>query len=115
MRFEDLGLINPFTCLYNLEPVWLLPVVCLRRSRTTNLYDFHHTRDPPDIVFQEETVAIRTQVGHCNASLSSRWRNDASQVVCASDHDFLVRCSAFLPHPGYLLQGFLYCAARNSI
>ena len=27
MRFEDLGLINTFTCLHHQEPVWLLPIV----------------------------------------------------------------------------------------
>ena len=38
MRFEDLGLVNTFTCLYDQEPVWLLPIVLflLHRSCTTN-------------------------------------------------------------------------------
>ena len=39
MRFEDLGLIDTFTCLYDLEPVWLLrAVLSLHTSRTTNYY-----------------------------------------------------------------------------
>ena len=69
-------------------------------------------RDPPNVVLQKETVAMRTQVGHCNASLSSYWRNDASQVVCASDHDFLrdARLSCLIRC--YLLEGFL-CSVKS--
>ena len=33
--------------------------------------------------------AIRTQMGHRDSSLSSKWRYDAPQVVRASDHNFL--------------------------
>ena len=69
--------------------------------RSTNLYAFSR-RDPPNVVFHRETVTVRAQGGHCNVSLSSRWRDDASQVV-------LARCSAFFPHPVLpLLDGFLY-------
>ena len=32
---------------------------------------------------------MRAQVGHCDFSLSSYWRDDAPQVVRASEHDFL--------------------------
>ena len=49
---------------------------------------FSH-RNPPNVVFQRETVTMMAQLRHRSSSLSSRWRNDASQVICASDHDFL--------------------------
>ena len=93
IRFEDLGLIYTFTCLYNQEPVWLLPILFFSTNCAPPLHMFS-PRDPPNVVFQKETVTMRTQVGHCNASLSSGWRNDFLQNV----HLFcLVLC--------YLLKG----------
>ena len=51
---------------------------------------------------------MRAQVGHCVSSWSSYWRDDAPQVVSASNHDFFAQCSSF---PCfilcYLLEGFL--------
>ena len=48
------------------------------------------------------------QVRHRNASLSSRWRNDASQVISASDHDVLhdAQLPCLILH--HLLEGFLH-------
>ena len=77
MRFEDLGLINTFTCLYNQEPVWLLPIVLFSSDPTPPTVTLSSPRDPPDVVFQGEIVAIRAQVGHRNTSLPSGWRDDA--------------------------------------
>ena len=109
MSFEDLGLIDTFTCLYDQKPVWLLSIVFLHTSRTTNCCALF-PGDPADAVFQGETAAVRTQVGHRDSSLSSNWRDDAPQVVRASGHDFLhnVQLSSFvLCHPAQRL--LLFC------
>ena len=107
MGFEDLGLIDTFTCLYDQKPVWLLSIVFLHTSRTTNCCALF-PRDPPDAVFQGETAAVQTQVGHRDSSLSSNWRDDTPQVVRASGHDFLhnVQLSSFVLC--HLLKGFFY-------
>ena len=47
------------------------------------------TRNPPNVDFHRETVTMRAQIWHRDASLSHRWRGDASQVVCSSYHDFM--------------------------
>ena len=63
-------------------------------------------RDPPDVVFQRETVSMRAQVRHCDSSLSSRWRNGASRVVCASKHDLLHGAQLFCLVLCHLLKSF---------
>ena len=57
------------------------------------------SRDPPNMVFQWGTVAVRAQVRHCDSSLSSDWRDDAPQVVRASEHDLLHTAHLLLPRP----------------
>ena len=89
MCFDEHGLVDTFTCLYDQKPVWLLPIVFLSTDRAPPLVAPLSPRDPPDVVFQRETVAIRAHVGHSNASSSSVWRKGAPQVVRASDHNFL--------------------------
>ena len=39
---------------------------------------------------------MRAQIGHCDSSLSSYWRDDAPQTVSTAEHDFLPQCSVFL-------------------
>ena len=109
MSFEDLGLIDTFTCLYDQKPVWLLSIVFLHTSRTTNAL---FPRDPPDAVFQRETAAVRTQVGHRDSSLSSNWRDDAPQVVRASAHDFWHNAQLSSLVLCHLLKGFFYSVKR---
>ena len=55
---------------------------------------YHHfvvfpPRDPPNVVFQRETVAVRAKVGHCDSTLSSNWCEDAPQAISALGHDLL--------------------------
>ena len=106
MRFVDLGLVNTFACLHNQEPVWLLPVIFFSTDCAPPIVAPFSSRNPPNVVFQWETVTTLAQLRHRSASLSSRWRNDASQVICASDflHDVQLPC-LILRH---LLEGFLY-------
>ena len=106
MRFHDLGLVHTFACLQHQEPVWLLPVVFFSTARAPPIVTPFSPRDPPNVVFQGETVAIRAQVGHRNYSLPSRWRDDASQIICASDHDFLHNAQLSCLTLSYL-EGFL--------
>ena len=47
-----------FPCMHDQQPVWLSPVVLfLHTLRSTTLYVF--PRDPPNVVFQRVTVAMR--------------------------------------------------------
>ena len=105
MRFEDLGLIT------------LSPVCTSKSLSGSNPVVFFSTncapptcmlspRDPPKVVFHRETVTIWTQVGHCNSSLSSHWRNDASEAVSASDHEFLHDAQLSCLILCYLLERF---------
>ena len=82
--------------------------IFLHRLRTTTC----SASSSPDVVFQEETVAIRAQVGHCNSSLSSSWRNGAPQAVRASDHDFLhnAQLSCLILRN---LESFLFCSGPS--
>ena len=61
MRFEDLGLLNIVTCLYDQKPVRLLPVALFSTNCAPPFCGFS-PRDPPNVVFQRETVAVRAQV-----------------------------------------------------
>ena len=83
--------------------------IFLHRLRTTNC----SASSSPDVVFQEETVAIRAQVGHCNSSLSSSWRNGAPQAVRASDHDFLHNAQLSSLILRHLLESFLFCSGPS--
>ena len=51
---------------------------------------------------------MRAQVGHCDSSLSSSWRDDAPQVICISFHDFLDGAQLPCLILRHLLEGFLY-------
>ena len=102
------GLVNTVTCLHHQKPVWLLPVVLFSTDCGPPIVTSFSPRDPPNEVFRRETVAIRTQVGHRDSSLSSKWRDDASQVVRASDHDFLHNAQLSCLILCYLLEGFFY-------
>ena len=85
MRFEDLGRL-------------ILSPVCTTKS----LFGCYQSHFSPQIAHHQLSrpfLPETHQVGHCNASLSSGWRNEASQVVCASDHDLLHNAQPFLPHP----------------
>ena len=108
MRFEDLGLVNTFAFLHHQEPVWLLPVVCFSTDCAPPSVTPFSPGNPPNVVYQRETVTTRAQERHGHASLSSRWLNDASQVFCASDHDFLNDAQLPCLILRHLLEGFLY-------
>ena len=62
MCFEDLGLIDTLTYLYDQKAVWLLPIVFLSTNRAPPIVAPFSPRYPPDLVFQRETVAMRAQV-----------------------------------------------------
>ena len=62
MRSEDLGLINTFTCLHHQKPVWLPPVVFLSTDRAPPFVTPFSPRDPPNVVFQQETVTMRARI-----------------------------------------------------
>ena len=82
-------------CLYDQKSVWLLPIVFLSTDRTPPIVAPFPSWDPPDIVFQGETVAVRAQIGHCDSSLSSNWRDDTPQVISTSNHDLLHNAQLF--------------------
>ena len=55
MRSEELGLVDTFASLHHQEPVWLHPIfspICMLLL----------PRDPPNVVFHRETVAMRAQI-----------------------------------------------------
>ena len=62
MCFEDHGLIDTLTYLYDQKPVWLLPIVFLSTTRAPPIDAPFSPGYPPDLVFQRETVAMRAQV-----------------------------------------------------
>ena len=107
MRLKDLGLVNTFACVHHQEPVRWLPVVFFSTDRTPPTCMLFLQR-PPYEVFHRETVTMRTQVRHRSASLSSRWRNDASQVICTFNHDFFHGAQLSCLIQCYRLKGFLY-------
>ena len=49
---------------------------------------------------------MRTQIEHCNASLSSGWRNDASQVVCLL---IMISCTVL----GFLASSCATCSKAS--
>ena len=55
---------------------------------------------------------MRAQVGHCDSSLSSNWRDDAPQVICISYTDFLDGAQLPCLILRHLLEGFLYSVTR---
>ena len=99
MRFVDLGLVNTFACLHHQEPVWLLPITFFSTDCAPPIVSPFSSRNPPNVVFQRQNATMMAQLRHRSSSLSSRWRNEASQVICASDHDFLHDVQLPLPHP----------------
>ena len=72
MRFENLCLLKTFSSLQDQQPFRLPPVILLSTNCAPQLCGVS-PRDPPNIVFQRETVAIRAQVRQCDSSLSSNW------------------------------------------
>ena len=56
MRFEDLCLLKTFSCLYNHEPVRLLPMVLLSTNCAPPIC-ISSPRDPPNVVSQGKVVA----------------------------------------------------------
>ena len=105
MRVGDLGPIDTFTCVYNQEPVWLLPVEFTNCAPP--IVAPFSARDSPNVVFQLETVTMRAQVRHRSASLPPRWRDDASQLIYVSYHDFLDGALFFCFILCHLLESFL--------
>ena len=89
MCFEDLRLLNSFTCLHDQNPGRLLPIVLVSTSRTQPAAVLLSSREPPNEMFHWETVAVRARVRHCAASLSSDGRHDSPQVLSTFDHDLL--------------------------
>ena len=87
MRFEYLCLHKTFFSLHDQQPVWLPPVVLFSTNCAPPLCGLS-PRDPPNVVFQRETVAVWTQERHCDSSLSSNC-DDTPQIVRASEHDLL--------------------------
>ena len=53
MCFEDLGLLNAITCLYDQKPVRLLPSVFLSTDRAPPIVAPFSLRDPPDVCFPQ--------------------------------------------------------------
>ena len=59
---EDLGLINTFTCLQHQEPVLVASSRTFLHTSRANCDAISSPEDPPNVVFQRETVTMRTQI-----------------------------------------------------
>ena len=109
MRSEDLGLVST-------SPVCTTKSLfgCIQLYFSPQIADHQLVRffppDPPNVVFHLETVTMRPQVSHRNASLLLRWRDDASQVICTSYHVSLDGAQLSCLILCHLLQVFLYFA-----
>ena len=108
MRPQDHGLVNTFACFHHQEHVWLLPVGFFSTDCAPPIVMPFSSGNPPNVVVQRETVTMRAQIRHCNASLPHRWRDDASQVICTSYHDFLDGAQLSCLILRHLLESFLY-------
>ena len=60
---------------------------------------------------QTWSATMRARVRHRNASLPHRWRDDVSQVICASYHDFLDGAQLPCLILRHLLEGFFFFLA----
>ena len=97
-----------FARLHHQEPVWLLPIIFSPQIAHHQFVCLFSPGDPPNQVFRRETVTMRAQVRHRYAPLPLRWRDDASQVICASRHDFLDGGQLSCLILCQLLESFLY-------
>ena len=80
-----------------LDSVRISPVALATTSRappiTLPLFDLDaatvRQRDPADVVFKRDTMAMRTRAQQCDASLPFDWRNDPPQKKSAPVHEQL--------------------------
>ena len=93
MRFEDLGLTNTFACLHHQKPFWLLPVVLFSTDRAPPLGKLLYCVHKHDIA---------------TPPCPSRWRDDASQIICDSYYDCNDDAQHFCFILCHLLESFFY-------
>ena len=84
LKTLDCSTLSP-PCLHDQKPVSVASsFTFLSTNRAPPHCGMLSPRDPLNVLFQRETVAVWAQVRHCDSSLSSNGRNDPPQIVCTS-------------------------------
>ena len=98
MRFEDFCLAGTDSCLYHQQPAGRSPFMFFCTDCAPPTAVLPSSRYTPKVVLQKKTVAMLANVRQSDTSLSSGWRDDTSQEICALQHNSLYDVLSFPLH-----------------